>query len=72
MRESNVELIMPPIITIASGDINGLVLNAMGKSPPIAVRDIRMMGRNLTSPPSRIASSTIRPCWRSWLVKSTK
>ena len=35
--ESNVELINPPIRTMANGDISGLVERAIGIRPPIAV-----------------------------------
>jgi len=65
IRERIVELIKPPINTIASGAINGLVDNAIGSNPPIAVNEVSTIGRNLTSPASRIASSTLLPSKRS-------
>jgi len=57
-----VELINPPINTIASGAISGFVDKAIGKRPPIAVKDVRTIGKNRTSPASLIASSTDFPC----------
>jgi hypothetical protein len=55
--ESNVELINPPIITIARGEISGLVERAMGIRPPIAVNEVRIMGKNRISPASLMAMS---------------
>ena len=55
--ESNVELISPPIITTASGEISGLVERAMGIRPPMAVNEVRIMGKNRISPASLIAMS---------------
>jgi hypothetical protein len=55
--ESNVELINPPIITIARGEISGLVERAMGIRPPMAVNEVRIMGKNRISPASLIAMS---------------
>ena len=69
--ESRVELISPPIMTIASGDISGFVDIAMGIRPPIAVREVRIMGRNLISEALRIASSSGVPSSLIWFVKST-
>ena len=65
MRDKSVELINPPISTIANGEISGLVDSAMGISPPIAVREVSTMGRNRTSPASRIADSRSLPWLRS-------
>jgi hypothetical protein len=48
--ESSVELIKPPISTIARGEISGLVLKAIGISPPIAVIVVNTMGRKRISP----------------------
>jgi hypothetical protein len=55
--ESNVELINPPIRTMANGDISGLVERAIGIRPPIAVNEVRIMGKNRISPASLIAMS---------------
>lgn len=55
--ESNVELISPPIKTMARGEISGLVESAMGIRPPIAVIEVRMIGKNLISPASLMAMS---------------
>ena len=62
MRDKMVELIKPPISTMAKGDINGFVDKAIGNNPPIAVKDVSTIGRKRTSPASRIASSTDLPC----------
>ena len=70
-RESKVELINPPINTIANGEINGFVEIAIGIKPPIAVSDVNTIGKKRTSPASRIASSKLRPSSRNWFVKST-
>lgn len=51
------ELINPPIITIANGEINGFVKTAIGINPPIAVSEVKMIGRNRISPAKRMASS---------------
>jgi hypothetical protein len=45
-----VELINPPMRTIARGEISGFVLKATGINPPIAVIVVRTMGRNRISP----------------------
>jgi hypothetical protein len=45
-----VELINPPMSTIASGDIRGLVLKATGIKPPIAVIVVNTMGKKRISP----------------------
>ena len=66
-----VELINPPINTIAKGEIKGLVDHAMGIRPPMAVRVVNTIGKNLISPASRMAASSDFPSARSWLVKST-
>ena len=55
--ESNVELINPPIRTMAKGEISGLVDRAIGIRPPIAVNDVRIMGKKRISPASLIAMS---------------
>ena len=54
-RERMVELMSPPIMTMARGEMRGLVEMAMGKSPPMAVSDVRTIGRKRISPASRIA-----------------
>ena len=69
--ESTVELIRPPIKTIARGDVNGLVDPAIGINPPIAVRVANTIGKNLISPASRMAASSDFPSSLSWFVKST-
>ena len=51
-----VDVISPPIITKASGEYSADLLNAIGNSPPIAVRAVSRTGRNLISPASIIAS----------------
>ena len=64
IRDKSVELISPPISTMANGAISGLVESAMGISPPMAVREVSTMGRKRTSPDSRMADSRSLP-WRS-------
>ena len=71
MRDRRVEEISPPIITIARGEIKGLVEMAMGIKPPMAVKVVKIIGKNLTSPASFIACSIGMPSARNWLVKST-
>ena len=44
---------------------------AIGRSPPIAVSVVRMIGKNLTSPASLIAWSNGIPSALNWFVKST-
>jgi hypothetical protein len=65
MRDRRVELISPPIITIASGEIRGFVEMAMGIRPPIAVNVVKIIGKNRTSPASRMACSIGIPSARS-------
>ena len=65
------EEISPPINTKARGEINGLLLSAIGISPPMAVKLVRTIGRNLSSPDSLMASSRLFPSALNWLVKST-
>jgi len=55
--ESNVELINPPIRTMANGDISGLVERAIGIRPPMAVREVRIIGKKRISPASLMAMS---------------
>ena len=55
MRDKIVELIKPPMSTKASGEMSGLVLNAMGSKPPIAVSEVNTTGRNLVSPACSMA-----------------
>jgi hypothetical protein len=55
--DNKVELINPLIITIANGEISGFVEAAIGIIPPIAVSEVKMIGRNRISPASRMASS---------------
>lgn len=59
--DNSVELINPPISTIANGEISGLVERAIGISPPIAVKEVKIMGKNLISPASRMATSSDFP-----------
>ena len=42
--------------------MSGLVESAIGNKPPIAVSVVNMIGRNLTSPASLIASFNSIPC----------
>ena len=56
--ESNVELINPPISTMARGEMRGFVERAIGINPPIAVKDVKIIGKNLISPASRMATSS--------------
>ena len=71
MRDKRVDEISPPNITMAKGEINGLVEMAIGIKPPIAVNVVKIMGRNRTSPASRMASSMGIPSLLNWFVKST-
>lgn len=57
IRARIVELIKPPISTIAKGDIWGLELRARGIRPQIAVTDVKTTGRKRVSPAIAIASS---------------
>ncbi len=59
--DKTVEEIKPPISTKANGDINGLLLSAMGVNPPIAVKLVSTIGRNLISPASLIAALSSFP-----------
>src|SRR6478736_9886060 len=70
-RESNVELINPPMITQANGEYNGLFSMANGVKPPIAVREVNTIGTKRISPAFSMASNNGIPRSRSWLVKST-
>ena len=45
IRDNSVELINPPISTMASGEISGFVESAMGISPPMAVREVSTIGK---------------------------
>ena len=63
--DNNVELINPPIITIANGESRGFVETAIGINPPIAVSEVKIIGRNRISPASRIASSIGFPSLRN-------
>ena len=71
MRDNKVELIKPPINTIANGEINGFEESAMGISPPMAVREVSTTGRKRNSPASPIEVSKFLPWLRSCFVKST-
>ena len=66
-----VELIKPPINTIARGDIKGFVDQAIGIKPPMAVMVVNTIGKNLISPASLMAASSGFPSALSWFVKST-
>ena len=68
---SIVELISPPINTIANGAISGLGFQARGINPQMAVIDVRTTGKKRVSPAILIASSMLCPLARNWLVKST-
>ena len=68
---SIVELISPPINTIANGDISGLEFKASGINPQMAVIDVSTTGKKRVSPAIVIALSMLYPSARSWLVKST-
>lgn len=70
--DNTVELIKPPISTMAKGEINGLVDHAIGKRPPIAVNVVKTIGKKRISPASRIAASKGFPSVLSWVVKSNK
>ncbi len=54
-----VELISPPINTIAKGAISGFGFNAMGSKPQIAVIEVKTTGRKRVSPAMLIASSIL-------------
>ena len=69
--ERMVELINPPINTIANGAISGLGFKASGINPQIAVMDVSTTGKKRVSPALLIASSMLYPSARNWLVKST-
>src|ERR1044071_8073338 len=69
--ERIVELINPPINTIAKGAINGLGFQARGINPQMAVMDVSTTGKKRVSPALLIASSMLYPSARNWLVKST-
>jgi hypothetical protein len=45
IRDNNVELIKPPISTMANGEINGFEESAMGISPP-SRQDVSTTGKN--------------------------
>src|SRR5690606_19747123 len=64
-RESSVELISPPIITMANGEIKGLLDQAMGSRPPMAVNEVRIMGRKRISPAFSMASLSGTPSLRN-------
>lgn len=68
---SIVELISPPISTIAKGAISGLGFQARGINPQMAVIDVSTTGKKRVSPAILIASSMLYPSARNWLVKST-
>jgi hypothetical protein len=63
-----VELISPPINTIANGAMSGLGFNAIGSSPQIAVMEVSTTGRKRVSPAILMASSMLWPSARNWLV----
>ena len=63
--DNNVELINPPIITIANGESIGFTERAIGINPPIAVSEVKIIGRNRISPASWIASSNGFPSLRN-------
>jgi len=65
IRDSIVELMSPPIKTMANGAINGLGFNAIGSRPQIAVMDVNTTGRKRVSPAIVIASSMLWPSTRS-------
>lgn len=57
IRDKIVELINPPISTIANGAIKGFEFNAIGIKPQIAVIEVSTTGRKRVSPAIAIASS---------------
>ena len=63
--ESMVELISPPINTIANGAINGFGFNAIGSKPKMAVIEVNTTGRKRVSPAKLMASSMLCPSIRS-------
>ena len=63
--ESRVELISPPMSTIARGEMSGLVLKATGIKPPIAVIVVSTMGKNRISPDFWMAVSRSTPSFRN-------
>lgn len=63
--DSIVELINPPINTIANGAINGLGFQARGINPQIAVMDVSTTGKKRVSPALLIASSMLCPSARN-------
>src|ERR1041385_4266828 len=69
--ERMVELINPPINTIANGAISGLGFEARGINPQIPVMDDNTTGKKRVSPALLMASSMLYPSTRNWLVKST-
>jgi hypothetical protein len=54
-----VELINPPINTIANGAISGFGFRAMGSSPHMAVMEVSTTGRKRVSPAIAMASSML-------------
>ncbi len=70
MRAISVELIKPPISTIAIGEKSGESSNNSGVMPPIAVALVSSTGRKRTSPAVSIASrngGTSAYWWRDGL-----
>jgi hypothetical protein len=65
IRLNNVELINPPIKTNANGDINGDFSRTNGIIAPIAVIDVKRIGKNLVSAPFITASFNSMPCSRN-------
>ena len=51
-RASSVEEINPPMITIASGEYSADPWMASGVKPPMAVAEVKRIGRKRTSPAS--------------------
>lgn len=63
--ESIVELVSPPISTIANGEISGFGFKASGISPQIAVIEVSTTGKNRVSPAMATAWSILLPSCRN-------
>src|SRR5688500_5108069 len=69
---SIVELISPPINTIANGAISGFGVQARGINPQMAVMEVSTTGKKRVAPAILMASSMLYPSARDWVVKSTR
>ena len=70
--ERMVELINPPINTIANGEISGLGFQARGINPQIAVMDVSTTGKKRVSPAILIALSMLCPSVRNWFKRNRR